>query len=388
MAIYKLPSGIYYDDVKNQVVSGPASTTPTQTYTPPVQASAPTQVQQPQSTNVQPPSTNLQPGQSSPDVKQLQDYLVSKGLMTAQQVATGPGIFGPQTQAAVAKLQQQLGVNTGGNDGYYGPLTRQAIQGSTEAQTQQNQQQSTGLDQTAIDGLKQTFGWTDEQIQQQYKENPTEISQWAMVGEYLKKQADLGVATQAANAQAITDAFEKASNDPLIAQKYKELSEFDHQTFQQALNNYQANANTEATNNQMQFENDRKQLAEAAAAKGQAYSGFRNQAQEQLGKTEGGIVESSRRTLQNNLNNLTSSFEQKYGTAATTPATSTFNDPFASSNISLSGQYNPATNANTNLTGTTIGGVTGTVAGQKASDITSRQNEILKGLAPAAIPNT
>lgn len=73
------------------------------------------------------PQATLAPGQSGADVKALQDYLVSKGFMTADQVATGPGIYGPQTRAAVAALQKSLGVDAGPDAGYYGPVTKQAI---------------------------------------------------------------------------------------------------------------------------------------------------------------------------------------------------------------------------------------------------------------------
>ena len=69
------------------------------------------------------PTTALQPGATGPAVKQLQDYLVSLGLMTQAQVNTGYGTYGPQTTAAVAKLQQQLGVNNSSGPGYYGPQT-------------------------------------------------------------------------------------------------------------------------------------------------------------------------------------------------------------------------------------------------------------------------
>ncbi len=54
---------------------------------------------------ISPPTTNLQPGDTGASVKQLQDYLVSKGLMTQAQVDTGYGTYGPQTTAAVAALQ-------------------------------------------------------------------------------------------------------------------------------------------------------------------------------------------------------------------------------------------------------------------------------------------
>ena len=69
------------------------------------------------------PTISLQPGATGKEVKKLQDYLVSQGYMTQEQVATGPGIYGPKTKAAVAALQSKLGVDTAGYPGYWGPKT-------------------------------------------------------------------------------------------------------------------------------------------------------------------------------------------------------------------------------------------------------------------------
>lgn len=82
------------------------------------------------SPGVQPPTTNLQPGQTGNDVLQLQKYLVANGYMTQAQMNTGPGIYGPQTTAAVAKLQQSLGVDNSSGPGYWGPRTISAVSNS------------------------------------------------------------------------------------------------------------------------------------------------------------------------------------------------------------------------------------------------------------------
>lgn len=74
------------------------------------------------------PTTALQPGARGDAVKQLQDFLVAAGFMTAEQVATGPGIYGPQTTAAVRALQESLGVDNSSGPGYFGPKTIAAVQ--------------------------------------------------------------------------------------------------------------------------------------------------------------------------------------------------------------------------------------------------------------------
>ncbi len=97
---------------------------------------------------MQPPQISLQPGSTNTQaVKQLQDYLVSQGVMTQAQVNTGYGTYGPQTKAAVAALQQKLGVNAGADAGYYGPKTLSAItQTSVSTQNQQQPQTQAQLD--------------------------------------------------------------------------------------------------------------------------------------------------------------------------------------------------------------------------------------------------
>lgn len=93
---------------------------------PQTQNSAP-QSTQTQNTSQAPPQTNLQPGAQGQDVQALQNYLVQMGYLTSQQLATGPGIYGPQTTAAVAKMQQDLGIQAGSAQGSYGAQTQEAL---------------------------------------------------------------------------------------------------------------------------------------------------------------------------------------------------------------------------------------------------------------------
>ncbi|RKH36552.1 hypothetical protein D7Y13_00160 [Corallococcus praedator] len=70
------------------------------------------------------PEKNLKRGDTGEDVKQLQDSLVELGYLTREQVATGPGQFGPQTEAALEKFQKDSGVPA---DGHYQAATREAL---------------------------------------------------------------------------------------------------------------------------------------------------------------------------------------------------------------------------------------------------------------------
>lgn len=69
-------------------------------------------------------SSMLEPGMRGAEVDKLQDKLVAQGYMTKDQKATGPGIFGPKTEAAVKKFQQDHGLVS---DGIYGPKTQKAM---------------------------------------------------------------------------------------------------------------------------------------------------------------------------------------------------------------------------------------------------------------------
>lgn len=68
---------------------------------------------------------NLGPGSTdSASVTALQQALVSAGYMRPDEMATGPGIYGPKTTAAVAKWQAENGINTQGNPGWFGPISK------------------------------------------------------------------------------------------------------------------------------------------------------------------------------------------------------------------------------------------------------------------------
>ncbi len=70
------------------------------------------------------PEGDLEKGAKGAAVKQLQTALVKTGHLSQADMNTGPGIFGPKTEAALKKFQAANGVP---NTGYYGPLTRAAF---------------------------------------------------------------------------------------------------------------------------------------------------------------------------------------------------------------------------------------------------------------------
>ncbi len=306
----------------------------------------------------QPPTVSLQPGSTNTAaVKQLQDWLVSMGVMSQADVNTGYGTYGPKTTAAVLNLQQGLGVNNASGPGYWGPLTMQAVQTKVYGQPAATTPAAGAAPKTGAAPAAPTPA-----------PQPTTAS--SLQRATLSAVADVAASAAATGKPPVSfsEALTLASKDPNIVAKYSDMSRLDTNAFQQSLDQLRTSVSTTGQNQQTQFENERKQLAEANAAAGTAYSGFRGKAQKQLAQQEQGIVTSSRSQLQKNLSDLTSSFESKYGSAATNPATASFIDPFASSNVSLSGQKTTGAGP-TSLTGSTVGGITGTVAPAKAGDI-------------------
>lgn len=92
---------------------------------------------------VQPPTVNLQPGNTGPAVQQLQDYLVSQGVLQQSDLTNGGyGIYGPKTAAAVAALQQKLGVDNSSGVGVFGPKTQAAI---SQSSTQSSNTNASGI---------------------------------------------------------------------------------------------------------------------------------------------------------------------------------------------------------------------------------------------------
>lgn len=109
----------------------PTTTTSTIPSEPPTSSVAETSAE---TSAVTPPSSDLQKGAKGQDVVQLQNFLSSTinpqtgaPYLTQQQIATGSGIYGPQTMSAVSELQKTLDVKGGAGTGQYGPQTKAAL---------------------------------------------------------------------------------------------------------------------------------------------------------------------------------------------------------------------------------------------------------------------
>lgn len=70
------------------------------------------------------PTARLEKGANGAQVKELQNALVKLGFMTQAQMNTGPGTFGPRTDAALKAFQRSQGLTA---DGIYGPKSQAAL---------------------------------------------------------------------------------------------------------------------------------------------------------------------------------------------------------------------------------------------------------------------
>jgi peptidoglycan hydrolase-like protein with peptidoglycan-binding domain len=75
-------------------------------------------------TTLQPTDKFLQHGSTGPAVEMLQNELIDLGYLTSTDFKTGPGIFGPRTDAAVKAFQKDIGLN---ENGIYDLATQAAI---------------------------------------------------------------------------------------------------------------------------------------------------------------------------------------------------------------------------------------------------------------------
>lgn len=242
---------------------------------------------------------------------------------------------------------------------------------------------SSGPTSTTGQGIAYNPAWAQRGITQAAW-NSLNANQQATMGATL--DAASAIVSNTGSSVTLADALKAAAADPNIIAKYSDAFALDTQAFTQTLAQiHQATALSSQTN-QMQFEADRKALAEQSAAAGQAYSGFRNLAQQNLATTESGIVQSSRSALQQKLNDATTAFEGKYGTSSTIPASSTFVDPNATANVSISGLETTGSTAPETLTGALAGGITGTQPIQKAADINAlAAQDVSLGAIPKVI---
>jgi hypothetical protein len=163
----------------------------------------------------------------------------------------------------------------------------------------------------------------------------------------------------------MNELWKEAESDPIIQKYYAEEMAVAKDYLNKNIDLVSAEFKSLTETQQRDYIDAKKALDEASGATGIAYSGFRKQASDKADTQQSGIVESTRRTLQSQLNQVGQQFEQRFGSAALVGTK--LGTPVVAGSI---GNYN-----NTTYTGASYNPVdydpTGGITGTQASDILS-----------------
>ncbi len=259
-----------------------------------------------------PPQTALQPGSSNTAaVKQLQDWLISKGYLTREQANTGYGIYGPQTTAAVLKAQQALGVDNSSGPGYFGPKTIAAISGpaSSIQSPAKTQQQLDAEYATAASSHPALKGNTPESIA--YATSTGDYS--SLVNAQGQPFSQQDQASAVSTATAALDPYYKA-------EQFKAT-----QDTEAALQSKQAGYGNYLEKQAEKFQADKSGLDQKAADQGVLFSGSRAQKEKQLGEAYARNDEYQKKAYGADIADTARNFGYKYGDSAAGGLSSYFN---------------------------------------------------------------
>jgi len=255
------------------------------------------------------PTINLQPGARGPEVEKLQQFLLEQGFLTAEQIATGPGIYGPQTTNAVKQWQAANGVDNTTGPGYWGPRSISAASGRSA-----NTSPSTGPE-------------TQESVDKRYTDaaanNPviSELSKGGSTIDEIVHALSTGNLAgiydfngQPFSAQDQQEALKKAKEaNKLYYEALRKKEEADTvadlETQKQNYQDYLINAG-------QAFEADKTKSDQQAADQGILFSGSRVQKERNLKRAYEQDQSSYKRKIGGNIGNLARDFQYKYGTDA------------------------------------------------------------------------
>ncbi len=275
------------------------------------------------------PQTNLQPGQSGPEVKKLQDFLISQGYSIP---AGATGYFGEQTKAALTNWQKATGVQAGADFGYWGPksiavasgggMVNQQDQLASMMETLKGMQKQVGVS-SEIGKTNPAQPYTDQQYNDAIASNP-------IIQEYIKKGntvEDIAYATETGDISKLVNQFGQPfslqeQQDALVqAEKdqsafYKAQQEKDTADTQAALAEKQRLFQESLITSGEKFAEDKAILDQNAAAQGVLFSGSRAQKEQNL-KTAYEREEASKRaSLASGVGDIARSFQYTYGNDA------------------------------------------------------------------------
>jgi len=250
------------------------------------------------------PTKNLQPGQSGPEVSQLQQFLLNAGYLSAQDIATGPGVYGPRTTAAVKKWQQANGVDNSSGPGYWGPKSIAAASGQPGSSSKPG-------------------GYTKEDYDNEIK-NDKVLNQYLSQGntvedmEYASSTGDLSgmrnAYGQPFSIEEQKDALARAEKDNEAY--YKALQEKETADTEASLAQKQADYQNYLLTSGQNFEADKVKADQNAANSGVLFSGGRIQKEKNLERAYAQEQAYKMATNSRDIANTARDFQYQYGEKA------------------------------------------------------------------------
>lgn len=249
------------------------------------------------------PNTSLQPGATGPAVAQLQQFLLSQGLLTQSQIDTGPGIYGPQTTAAVKAWQQANGVDNASGPGYWGPRSIAKASQIGGGSTQQP-----GEEEPVWMAEAREKAATDAR----FKGNSLQSLEEAVnTGNFSGIYNEFG---QPFSDQEQRDALEQGMKDNELY--YKALGEKDKADTQAAIAQKQADYQDYLLTSGQSFEQDKTTADQSAANSGVLFSGGRVQKEKNLERAYTQDQASKFGSMSNDISSLARDYQYNYGNDA------------------------------------------------------------------------
>lgn len=300
------------------------------------------------------PNKTLTPGTTSADVTALQQFLINQGF---QIPAGATGYYGEQTKNAVAQWQKAKGVDTQGNDGYWGPrsiaVASQPAGGGT--QVQQPTSKPGAKPPTPAEIAAAEAAHPEVQADpKKYADFTTAFN--AAGGDVTKMENIYGTPfSQADQQQAVADA--SAALDPY----YKAETQKDTQDAEAAMAKSQADYQNYLQTAGQNFQADKTKQDQSAADQGVLFSGGRAQKLQNLQnayQTEGANKLSD---LTSSVGNTARDYQYKYGNQNAnnlskyfTAGSNTYNPNVATGGVGSTGLSNIYNVGASNFQGTNI----------------------------------
>lgn len=330
-----------------------------------------------------PPTIALQPGSTNKAaVQQLQQWLVQNGYMTQAQVNTGPGIYGPQTTAAVQKTQQTLGVDNSSGPGYWGPKTIAAVSSSANSNVNPNAN-IFGQYPSASPAPK-----TQAELDAQYAaaavahpalagNTPDAISYATSTGDYSQLINNQGQPFSAADeSQALSDAT------AAVSPYYQAEQAKDTQDTEAELSSKTAGFQKYLDDQAASFQTEKNNQDQTAANNGVLFSGGRAQKLQQLGDTYTKNTAYQTTATGADIANTARDFGYKYGDTAANGLSKYYSLPGQSYNPNVAtggvtpGGLSSIYNANKGFQGTEVNAAS-TAAKQRAAALLANKGNKL-----------